>query len=106
MYRGIGECPSTMRLTVATDVQVLLLRSTKSPWQACNETNTNLLRRLLSPADEPTYAPIKLTSAARQVRAALDQRPTKTLGFQTPASNSRSVCVDRRAGSVTGKVKS
>jgi IS30 family transposase len=69
--------------TVATDVQVYFC-DPQSPWQRGSNENTNLLLRQYFPrgTDLSGYSQAQLN----QVAVRLNQRPRKTLGFQTPAS--------------------
>jgi IS30 family transposase len=69
--------------TVATDVQVYFC-DPQSPSQRGTNENTNLLLRQYFPrgTDLPDYSQAQLD----QVALRLNQRPRKTLGFQTPAS--------------------
>jgi IS30 family transposase len=69
--------------TVATDVKVYFC-DPQSPWQLRTNENTNLLLRQYFPrgTDLSGYSQAQLD----QVALRLNQRPRKTLGFETPAS--------------------
>jgi hypothetical protein len=69
--------------TVATDVQVYFC-DPQSPWQRGTNENTNLLLRQYFPrgTDLSGYSQAQLD----RVSLRLNQRPRKTLGFETPAS--------------------
>ena len=69
--------------TVATDVQVYFC-DPQSPRQRGSNENTNLLLRLYFPKGTD-LSPIS-QAQLDQVSLRLNQRPRKTLGFQTPAS--------------------
>jgi IS30 family transposase len=80
--RGL-EMAKHKDFTVATEVQVYFC-DPQSPWQRGTNENTNLLLRQYFPrgTDLSTYSQAQLD----QVSLRLNQRPRKTLGFQTPAS--------------------
>jgi IS30 family transposase len=69
--------------TVATDVKVYFC-DPQSPWQRGTNENTNRLLRQYFPRGTD----LSLISQAQldQISLRLNQRPKKTLGFQTPAS--------------------
>jgi len=80
--RGL-EMAKHKDFTVATDVQVYFC-DPQSPWQRGSNENTNLLLRQYFPrgTDLSGYSQADLDKVALR----LNQRPRKTLGFQTPAS--------------------
>jgi len=80
--RGL-EMAKHKEFTVATDVQVYFC-DPQSPWQRGTNENTNLLLRQYFPRGTD-LAPIS-QAQLDQVSQRLNQRPRKTLGFQTPAS--------------------
>jgi len=80
--RGL-EMAKHKEFTVATDVQVYFC-DPQSPWQRGTNENTNLLLRQYFPRGTD-LAPIT-QAQLDQVSLRLNQRPRKTLGFQTPAS--------------------
>jgi len=80
--RGL-EMAKHKAFTVATDVQVYFC-DPQSPWQRGTNENTNLLLRQYFPRGTD-LAPIS-QAQLDQVELRLNQRPRKTLGFQTPAS--------------------
>jgi IS30 family transposase len=69
--------------TVATDVQVYFC-DPQSPWQRGTNENTNLLLRRYFPRGNDLSAHSQ--AQLDQVALRLNQRPRKTLGFETPAS--------------------
>ena len=99
LSRHVRKLPATLRrsltwdrglemakhkdFTVATDVQVYFC-DPQSPWQRGTNENTNLLLRQYFPrgTDLAGYSQAQLD----QVALRLNQRPRKTLGFETPAS--------------------
>jgi len=80
--RGL-EMAKHKTFTVATDVKVYFC-DPQSPWQRGTNENTNLLLRQYFPrgTDLSAYSQAQLD----QVALRLNERPRKTLGFQTPAS--------------------
>ncbi len=80
--RGL-EMAKHKAFTVATDVQVYFC-DPQSPWQRGTNENTNLLLRQYFPRGTD-LAPIT-QAQLDQVELRLNERPRKTLGFQTPAS--------------------
>lgn len=80
--RGM-ELAQHKRLTVDTKVQVYFC-DPQSPWQRGTNENTNRLLRQYFPkgTDLSRYSQADLNRIAFR----LNQRPRKTLGFQTPAA--------------------
>ncbi len=99
LSRHVRKLPATLRrsltwdrglemakhkdFTVATDVKVYFC-DPQSPWQSGTNENTNLLLRQYFPRGTD-LSPIS-QAQLDQVSLRLNQRPRKTLGFQTPAS--------------------
>jgi IS30 family transposase len=80
--RGL-EMARHKEFTVATNVKVYFC-DPQSPWQRGTNENTNLLLRQYFPRGTD-LSPIT-QAQLDQVALRLNQRPRKTLGFQTPAS--------------------
>ena len=80
--RGL-EMAQHKSFTIATDMQVYFC-DPQSPWQRCSNENTNGLLRQYLPkkADLSAYSQDDLD----QIALRLNQRPRKTLGFETPES--------------------
>ena len=79
--RGL-ELADHRKFTVATDVDVYFC-DPQSPWQRGSNENTNRLLRQYFPkgTDIAIHSQAKLNKIARQ----MNERPRKTLGFETPA---------------------
>ena len=76
------EMHAHKQFTMATDIQVYFC-DPQSPWQHGSNENTNGLLRQYMPKgmDISSFSQAQLNAIARQ----LNERPRKTLGFQTPA---------------------
>jgi IS30 family transposase len=104
LTKHIGKLPTELRrsltwdrgkemaahkaFTVATDVQVYFC-DPRSPWQRGSNENTNGLLRQYFPkgTDLSTFSQAHLNKIALR----LNQRPRKTLGFETPADRLNAV---------------
>ena len=77
-----SEMTDHVKFTMATKIDVYFC-DPQSPWQRGSNENTNRLLRQYFPRgiDMSTYSQAKLSAVARQ----LNERPRKTLQYQTPA---------------------
>ena len=87
LYRSLtwdrgSEMADHVRFTMATKIDVFFC-DPQSPWQRGSNENTNRLLRQYFPRglDMSTYSQAKLSAVARQ----LNERPRKTLQYETPA---------------------
>jgi len=86
--RGL-ELAAHRRLTIANQIDVYFC-DPSSPWQRGSNENTNRLLRQYFPkgTNNAVHSQTKLNQVARQ----MNERPRKTLGFETPTER-LNVCV-------------
>ena len=82
------EMADHKKFTIATDVQVYFC-DPRSPWQRGSNENTNGLLRQYFPHGTDLSAHSQ--SYLNKIALRLNQRPRKTLGFETPADRLRAV---------------
>jgi IS30 family transposase len=77
-----SEMSNHKNFTLPTDIKVYLC-DLRSPWQRRSDENTNGLLRQYFPkgSDLSVHSQAKLNAVDRR----LNERPRKTLGFETPA---------------------
>ena len=81
-WDGGGEMARHKEFSISTDVQVYFC-DPRSPWQrGTNENPNRLLRQYFPKGTDPS---VYSRSDLNKVTLRLNQRPRKTLGFQTPA---------------------
>ena len=87
LYRSLtwdrgSEMTDHAKFTMATKIDVFFC-DPQSPWQRGSNENTNRLLRQYFPTgiDMSAYSQARLSAVARQ----LNERPRKTLQYQTPA---------------------
>ncbi len=80
------EMADHQRFTLATDIRVYFC-DPQNPWQRGSNENTNGLLRQYLPkgTDLCVYSQARLNALARR----LNDRPRKTLGYETPAEQYR-----------------